>query len=150
MVLRGEGGGGNRAQDWTAKLMVQPAGPWLVGGSRDLIAVGALAHLPRVEDEARRQADARQAGARGCATWIIRFGRAGYAVRGVIFCLIGAFMILAARHHNPGEAKGVGEAMQHVAGMSYGWLMLGAIALGLIAYGVFQWVEARYRRIEVC
>ena len=34
--------------------------------------------------------------------------------------------------------------------MRYGWIMLAAIAIGLIAYGVFQWVEARYRRIEVC
>jgi hypothetical protein len=154
MVLRGEhsgggGGGGERTQDWTATLLRQPAGAWL------LLAVGAIVlgvgawHIYRawkVKLGDKLMLD--KWGAR-MRTWIIRFGRIGYAARGIIFCVIGAFMIVAARNHNPGEAKGVGGALQHLASLSYGWVILGATALGLIAYGVFQLVEARYRRIEV-
>lgn len=153
MVLRGHSGGSGgsgRTQDWTAKLMAHPAGEWI------LIVVGAVVtavgawHIYRawkVKLGDKLLLD--RWGAR-MRTWIIRFGRAGYAARGIIFCIIGVFLIIAARHHNPGEAKGLGEALQHIATMNYGWLMLAAVAIGLIAYGVFQWVEARYRRIEVC
>ena len=153
MVLRGggsSGGGGERTQDWTATLLRQPAGAWL------LLGVGAIVlgiggwHIYRawkVKLGDKLMLD--KWGAR-MRTWIIRFGRVGYAARGIIFCVIGAFLIVAARHHNPSDAKGVGGALQHLAGLSYGWVILGATALGLIAYGVFQLVEARYRRIEVC
>ena len=150
MVLRGGSDGSGGTQDWTGTLLSQPAGEWIlmvIGAI--VVAVGAW-HIYRawkVKLGDKLQLDRWGAKMR---TWIIRFGRAGYAARGIIFCIIGVFLILAARHHNAGEVKGVGEALAHVAGMSYGWLMLAAIAIGLIAYGVFQWVEARYRRIEVC
>jgi hypothetical protein len=150
MVLRGESGDSGRAQDWTGSLLAHPAGEWIlmvIGAI--VVAVGAW-HIYRawkVKLGDKLQLDRWGAKMR---TWIIRFGRAGYAARGIIFCIIGVFLILAARHHDPSEAKGVGQALQYAAGMSYGWLMLAAIAIGLIAYGVFQWVEARYRRIEVC
>ena len=151
MVLRGgSDGGSGGTHDWTATLLSHPAGEWIlmiIGAI--VVAVGAW-HIYRawkVKLGDKLQLDRWGAKMR---TWIIRFGRAGYAARGIIFCIIGVFMIIAARHHDAQEAKGVGEALEHIAGMSYGWLMLAAIAIGLIAYGVFQWVEARYRRIEVC
>ncbi len=149
LVLQGEPDEGNRTQDWTATLMAQPAGRWLVGAvGLIVIAVGAW-HIYRAwETKLGDQLVLDKWGAR-MRHWIIRFGRAGYAARGVVFCLIGAFLIVAANHHDSRDAKGLGEAMQHVAGMSYGWIMLAVIAIGLIAYGVFQLVEARYRRMEV-
>ena len=152
MVLRGEsgGGGGDRKQDWIAKLIAQPAGEWiLIAVGAIVVAVGAW-HIYRAWKVKLGEKMLLDRWGAKMRTWIIRFGRAGYAARGIIFCIIGVYIILAARRHNAGEAKGVGEALQHVASMSYGWLMLTAIALGLIAYGVFQLVEARYRRIEVC
>ncbi len=150
MVLQGERDESGRTQDWTATLMAQPAGPWLVGAV-GLITVGAggwhiyKAWKTKLGDKLMLD----KWGAK-MRDWIIRFGRFGYAARGVIFCVIGAFLVVAANHHDARDAKGVGEALQHVEGMSYGWIMLAGIALGLIAYGLFQLVEARYRRIEVC
>ena len=152
MVLRGGGGSDDsgRTEDWSATLLSHPAGEWIlmvIGAI--IVGVGAW-HIYRawkVKLGDKLQLDRWGAKMR---SWIIRFGRAGYAARGIIFCIIGVFMIIAARHHDADEAKGVGEALEHIAGMTYGWLMLAAIAIGLIAYGVFQWVEARYRRIEVC
>ncbi len=151
MVLRGgDDGGGNRTQDWTATLMAQPAGGWLVG-TAGLVAIGVgvwqiyKAWSTKLGD--KLMLDKWSAPIR---PWIIRFGRAGYAARGIIFCITGIFLLVAAKNHNAGEAKGVGEALQHIGGMSYGWIMLSAVALGLIAYGLFQLVEARYRKIEVC
>ena len=53
----------------------------------------------------------------------------------------------AAAPHDPGQAGGVRESLLTLAGI--GRWALAAAALGLIAYGVYQLVEARYRRIDV-
>ena len=150
MVLGGDSGGGNRTRDWTATAMSQTAGPWLVGAAGLIVfGVGAW-HVYRAwKTKLGDKLLLDKWGAR-MRDWIIRFGRFGYAARGVIFCVIGVFLVVAAKNHNPNEAKGVGDSMQRIEQLSYGWLLLAAVAAGLVAYGVFQLVEARYRKIEVC
>jgi type IV secretory pathway VirB2 component (pilin) len=78
------------------------------------------------------------------ATWS---GRIGYTARGVVFSIIGFFVIQAALNYNPDEAKGLDEALQTLAQNYYGAWALGVVAIGLIAYGFYMLVEARYRRI---
>jgi hypothetical protein len=70
------------------------------------------------------------------------------AARGVVFGVIGGFLVLAAYRANPGEVKGVGEALATLQRQPYGPILLGAVALGLVAYGLYQFILARYRRIE--
>jgi uncharacterized membrane protein YidH (DUF202 family) len=78
------------------------------------------------------------------ATWS---GRVGYASRGVVFCIIGFFVMQAALHFNPDEAKGLDEALATLAQNYYGAWALGLVAVGLIFYGFYMLVEARYRQI---
>jgi hypothetical protein len=150
MIVGSDDGTADRTPGWTAQMMAQPAGPWLVGAvGLIVICVGAWQFYRAWRAKFGDKLVLARWGAR-MRDWIIRFGRLGYAARGVIFCLIGTFMIAAANHHNPGEAKGVGSAMHYIEGLRFGWVLLMIVALGLIAYGVFQLVEARYRKIEVC
>ncbi len=46
------------------------------------------------------------------------------------------------------EARGLGGALQTLARQPFGPYILGTVALGLVAYGAFMFVMARYRRIE--
>ncbi|HYW07095.1 MAG TPA: DUF1206 domain-containing protein, partial [Longimicrobium sp.] len=68
--------------------------------------------------------------------------------RGVIFTIVGFFLIRAALQRDPGEARGLEGALEAVHAQSYGPLLLGLMALGLIGYGVLEMVNARYRRIQ--
>jgi hypothetical protein len=80
---------------------------------------------------------------------VIFLGRFGYAALGVVFSIIGIFLIVAAVQHNPHEAKGLDAALRTLIQQPFGPVLLGIVALGLIAYGVYSFVEARYRRVGV-
>ena len=80
--------------------------------------------------------------------WTTRSGRLGYAARGVVFGVIGVFLVQAALQTDPDEARGLGGALETLARQPLGPYILGAVAIGLVAYGVFMFVMARYRRIE--
>jgi len=80
---------------------------------------------------------------------VIFLGRFGYAALGVVFSIIGIFLIVAAVQHNPHEAKGLDAALRTLIQQPFGPVLLGIVALGLIAYGVYSFVEARYRQVGV-
>jgi uncharacterized protein DUF1206 len=79
--------------------------------------------------------------------WVVGMSRFGIAARGVVFCLIGFFLARAAAQHDAGQAGGVRKSLGTLADISR-W-PFGVVALGLVAYGVYELVNARYRRIRV-
>jgi hypothetical protein len=83
----------------------------------------------------------------GAYRWVVRISRFGIAARGVVFCLIGFFLGRAAALHDAGEVGGVRESLGAVA--SIGRWPFAVVALGLIAYGVYELANARYRRIRI-
>jgi hypothetical protein len=78
---------------------------------------------------------------------VVGVSRFGIAARGVVFCLIGFFLTQAAALHDAGQAGGVRESLGAIA--NFGRWPFVAVALGLVAYGVYQLVNARYRLIRV-
>jgi hypothetical protein len=61
---------------------------------------------------------------------------------------MGIFLMQAALQTDPDKARGLGGALQALVLQPFGPYLLGAVALGLVAYGAFMLVVARYRRIE--
>ena len=80
-------------------------------------------------------------------TWMRRVGRLGLSARGVVLITLGTLAINAARHHDPREVQGVDGALRELASQPYGIYILGVVALGLIAYGLYWAFNVRYRRI---
>ncbi len=76
-------------------------------------------------------------------------GRIGFTARGIVFPLIGYHLISAALSENPGEAKGLGVVLMDIGGSTGGSIALVVVASGLAAYGLYQLMLARYRRIQV-
>jgi hypothetical protein len=151
-IIRGSGGGGDddaKAQGWTARLMSYPSGQWVVAAAGlGILCYGArqLYRAFKAKLDKMLALGGMGAGAARAVRYVCRFGM---AARGVVFGLIGAFLVAAAIHENPGEARGVGGALDTVARQSYGPWLLGIVALGLVAYGIYELVKARYRMIEV-
>lgn len=142
-------GGGGGTEHWTARLMAQPFGRWLVGiVGLIIIAVGLFQVYYGWTAKFRERLKLHQMSPNE-RTWAIRSGRWGYIARGIIYAIIGGFLIWAAIQLNPENAVGVNEALDKVAQQPYGAVLLGLTAVGLMAYGVFAFVQARYRNIEV-
>lgn len=146
------GSGGNSSSDstskeWTATLLEQPFGQWLVG----LVGLGfiglALSHFYKAYTAKFRKKLMMDEMSEGMQKFAVRTGRFGLAARGVVFGIIGAFLIQAALHSNAGEARGLSGALDALQQQTYGQLLLGVVALGLAAYGFYMLVVSRYRRI---
>ena len=82
-------------------------------------------------------------------TWAPWVGRAGYLGRGLAFLPIGALMLAAGIKARSEQAAGMGGALQLLEGQPFGDALLTLVALGLIAFGIFAFIEARYRRMAV-
>ncbi|HEX8915904.1 MAG TPA: DUF1206 domain-containing protein [Humisphaera sp.] len=76
-------------------------------------------------------------------------GRIGIAARGVVLTIVGGFLLVAALRSDPGRAKGLGGALDALAAQPYGPWLIAAVALGLVAYGAYNGIRARYRRVEL-
>jgi hypothetical protein len=149
LILGLGGWGGGSPDDWTARLLAQPLGRWLAGLIGAVI-VGAgfyqfyAAYKANFKEELKlHEMSSRE------KKWARRSGRLAYAARGVVFIVIGVFLIQAALRTDPDQARGLGGALQALAMQPFGPYLLGAVALGLIAYGIFMLVVARYRRIRL-
>jgi hypothetical protein len=142
------GSQGAATRHWTARLLDMPFGRALVIG----VGLGVLGYagyqLYRAcSDKPKKDLDLAEAGPTQ-ATWIVRLGRFGIAARGVVFAMIGVFLLRAGMQKDSGEAGGIAQSLQALGSASYGKLVLGAVAFGLIAYGIYQLATARYRRMR--
>ncbi|HVB73326.1 MAG TPA: DUF1206 domain-containing protein [Ktedonobacteraceae bacterium] len=150
-LATGTGNGGQSStsstQDWTAKLLKLPFGVPLVV-IVGLVVLGIAVYLFAKAYTAKFQ---RRLGLASLRAQVRKFaifmGRLGYAALGVVFTIIGIFMIVAAVQFNPQKAKGLDTALGELLSLPFGPVLLGIVALGLIAYGVYSFVEARYRRL---
>jgi hypothetical protein len=141
-------GGNSGAASWTAKVMEAPGGRFLVGAAALGIAAYGVAQLVQAyKAKLDKQLDLSPLSS-GARTWAIRAARAGLAARGVVFLVLGFFLLQAARHSNASETRGLGGALDALHDTAYGAWVLGLVALGLIGYGVTQLLKARYRRIK--
>lgn len=148
LALGSPGGGGSGSDAWTARAMGVPGGRWLVG----LVALGIAAFgIQQIVKAYRSELDRRLDLSRlspPARTWAVRGARAGLAARGVVFGMVGFFLLQAGLHRNPGESRDLSGALSALHGAAYGPWILGLVALGLIGYGVAELLKARYRRIR--
>lgn len=72
----------------------------------------------------------------------------GLVARGVVFGIIGVLFLYAAFNFDPEQAGGMAEAMAWLRELPFGGIIYAVVAVGLAAFGIYNFVEARYRRIR--
>ena len=140
-------GGGRDAEVWTARAFATPGGTLVV----TIVAGGFIGYgvyqlycaldaklskrlsLGGMQDHTRRA--------------VIAISRLGIASRGIVFGMIGVLFLRAANHGNPHEAGSVSKSLRALTDLGT-WPFV-AIAVGLVAYGLYQLINARYRRISI-
>ncbi|HEU5380936.1 MAG TPA: DUF1206 domain-containing protein [Ktedonobacteraceae bacterium] len=135
------------AQNWTGLLLKQPAGVVLVilvgcivlGIAAYLFLRAYRASFAKYLRLSPLNAQARKV--------VILLGRLGNTALGIVFIIVGLFLIIAALQQNPKDAKGLDAALVEILHQPFGPWLLGIVALGMIAYGLYSFVEARYRRV---
>jgi len=148
-VVSGDIGESQATREWTVRFLAAPAGRWLVAIGGIMVIAYALfqfrkafardvnkhLHLYRIDDHWHG--------------WISKMSRFGLAARGVVFLVIGWFIVIAAVKYSGRPVKGIDGALDTVGRLPYGRALLGVVAFGLVAYGCMQLVNARWRRVEV-
>jgi hypothetical protein len=111
---------------------------WLAIGAGQLAAAYS-AHFLRDLKTSEMSADERKT-----ATWL---GKAGYAARGIVFGMIGFIILQAELAGGAQQAKGFDGALAALAHAPYGLIVLGVVALGLILFGAYSIMCAKWTRI---
>jgi len=143
-----EGGGSDEAaKTWSARLMAHDGGQWVVVVAGVVaIVTGVVLAVRAFAQKFEDHLDVQQMNGWERA-WFPRLGTAGYAARGVVAVLIGGFVIQAAVTFDPKKAVGVDGALKRLAGEPYGPWLLAVVAFGLLSFGLFSFVEARWRKV---
>jgi hypothetical protein len=146
-LLLGSSSSGNSEQKATSTVLDWPAGRWLVGAAGIAIIGAGLYNAYRAVTAKFAEDLEHVQMSRAEERWYTRIGRVGHGARAVVFTLIGVFVVKAAVEYDPQEAIGLDGALAKLAGQPYGPFLLGLTAAGLLCYGLFSFVQARYRRV---
>jgi hypothetical protein len=140
-------GGGGKEQQGSAFLLGLPAGRWIVGlVGLAIIAYGAKQVVDGVKQEFLGTLETGRMSS-GLRSAVEKLGTAAYVTKGAILALLGWFFLQSAVTYDPSEAKGMDAALQEIAAETWGQVVLTLVAIGLLCYGAFAFVESRYRRI---
>lgn len=141
-ALGGSGGGEQQTDDFTQKLMSNPAGQVLVG-IVGLVVLGVAGyHVHKGWTKAFLE-DLRE----HPGTWAVYAGRAGYIAKGLALAIVGAFFLVAAWTSDPQDAKGLDGALKALKDMTGGPVILTVVAAGIACYGIYSFARARYVRL---
>ncbi len=139
-------GGGNSRQMVVSAVLEQPLGQWLVGlAALGFFATGIYQVYKAYSGNYRKNIS--YDGLKSTQQKAFdRAGKLGYAARGIVWFILGYFLLRAAMHNNASEAQGTRQVFDFLQNTG-GALLLGVVALGLVAYGIFMFVRARYEHI---
>ncbi len=146
--LYGPEGQSTALDQWTAWVMSYqpPLGQILVGAiALGVLGVGLYQFYAGVTASFLKEIETYHM--HDVARWALLTGRVGTAARAIVILVAGAFVFLAAWQSDPQQTRGLGGALQTLVRQPAGPYLLGVVAGGLILYGSFMLVVARYRDI---
>jgi hypothetical protein len=137
----------DQQQHAAADIMSKPAGVWLVGlAGLAVLAVGVGLVWYGWKHKFEEKLLLRRMSARA-RRWARRLGRVGYPAKGIAFGIVGVLLLDAATSHDPGRSRGLDAALRTLVQQPFGVFLLLAVGAGFAAFGVYCFVQSRYRRV---
>lgn len=130
------------SQGFTATLMQQPAGRWLVGAVGLAVVAAGAAHMWKGATQGFCTDLVEDPGVAATGAGVV-----GYSAKGVALAVMGGLFVLAALQQQSEEASGLDGALKTLKEQPFGPYLLTLVALGLVAYGIYCFVRARLARL---
>ena len=146
-ILLGSSGGSSSPDKATGGVLGWPGGQFIVAiAGLVLIGVGLYQGYEGVKKKFLEKSKTEQMSEKTEKAFTT-LGIAGHLARMVVFVLIGYFLIRAAIDYNPDKAVSLDGALTALGQASYGPILLGIVAAGLIGFAGYSIADARYRRV---
>jgi hypothetical protein len=136
--------GGDPSPGWLSGVYGAGIGSLLVYAAAVIVLTVGLAHIVR---GVRASFEKYFRCPEETLRWLRPLARFGLIARGLIFLIVAGLIVRGGLAYNLEERPGLGDALQAVQGYSIGWLLFLALALGLVAFGLYSLAEARYREV---
>lgn len=148
VVVGEKTGGGNRNQKVASALLDQPFGQVLAGiGGLILAGVGIYQIYYGISEKYRKHVQGLSLQS-SQSDLLLRSGKIGYISRGIVWLVIAFLFLRAAYFAVASKAGSTSEAFRFIETSPLGSPLLGILGLGLIAYGIFNFIRARYERFS--
>lgn len=132
---------------WTARVMALPAGRYAVGMVGIGIALFGLYQFYRAVTHSKT--DTVDLSRTRLRLPIIALSAYGFSARGVLFGLLGGYLIYSAWRHDARYSSGIAGALGSLKqNLPIGAALLAAVAAGLTSYGLSLIIKERYRRFS--
>jgi X-X-X-Leu-X-X-Gly heptad repeat protein len=146
LIWRTGGSGGDRTESWTAKILSEPFGRWMIA-IVGAIAIGmGIQHFIKAHKEKYRE-NLRYTPLAARLAPVIKFG---IVAHGVVVLIMGIFFMWAAWSTDASRAGGLGDALNALRNIGIGQIGLATVAAGLLAFSAYCFIEAIYRVVPRC
>jgi hypothetical protein len=139
--------GNSQSKALTARVMTHSGGRILIGlAGVVVVVVGVMLAREGWTKESLKRLNLAGAPA-GTQALVEKLGTVGGIARGAVIALTGIFFIISAARFSPSKAEGIDGTLRAFAHTPLGPFLLVLVALGLIAFGLYSWCEARWRHV---
>jgi uncharacterized membrane protein YiaA len=146
-IIGAEGSNSASQRKTTSTILAHPWGRWLVAIAGLVVlgsGIGMIVYGIRTKFEKKLDFRSASPQMRRSVLWI---ARTGYAGKGVTFGIIGVLLMVAAFADQAHRADGLDGALHTLAAQPFGKVLLIAVAIGLVAYGLYGIAQSRYRKV---
>lgn len=148
LLKNGDQSGESSKQDIAASLLQQPSGQLLLGLAAAIIAgIGVYQIWYGSSEKYRKHVDLQELDKKASGS-LLRAGKIGYISRGIVWLVIAFMFLKAALNNKASEAGDTSSAFSFIQQSSYGTYLLAALGLGLICYGVMNFIRAAFEKFK--
>lgn len=139
---------GDIKKDWVIHVLELPFGRWLIGiiGSV-VIGFGFYLFYYAIKAKFKKKLKVHKMKSTE-KIWLVQITRVGIIAKGIVFVLIGCFMVQGAFEYDAEKIKNMNGIFWAIEDSIFGDTMLFLMGIGLISYAVYTLIQAKYLNLD--